>query len=44
MIAARLKAALIRVLDELDAVPRDQLRAARAAKIAAFGVFSEPTA
>src|SRR5215469_5201576 len=43
-IAARLKAALIRHLDELDALPRDQLRAARAAKIATFGVFSETAA
>ena len=42
--AARLKAALIRHLDELDALPRDQLRAARAAKIASFGVFSETAA
>src|SRR5579862_5132552 len=41
--AQRLKAAIIRHLDELDALPRDQLRAARAAKIAAFGVFSETT-
>ena len=42
--AARLKAALIRHLDELDALPRDQLRAARAAKIASYGVFSETAA
>ena len=42
--AARLKAALVRHLDELDALPRDQLRAARAAKIASFGVFSENAA
>jgi acetyl-CoA carboxylase carboxyl transferase subunit alpha len=42
--AASLKAALIRYLDELEAVPRDQLRAARAAKIAAFGVFAENAA
>ena len=42
--AARLKAALIRHLDELDALPRDQLRAARAAKIASFGVYSENAA
>jgi acetyl-CoA carboxylase carboxyl transferase subunit alpha len=42
--AARLKTALIRYLDELDALPRDQLRAARAAKIASFGVFSENAA
>src|SRR3984893_7960667 len=42
--AARLKAALIRHLDELDAVPRDQLRATRAAKIAGFGVFVDTAA
>src|SRR5580693_7133354 len=42
--AASLKAALIRHLDELDALPRDQLRAARAAKIASFGVYSETAA
>src|SRR5882672_10189703 len=42
--AASLKAALIRHLDELDAVPRDQLRATRAAKIAGFGVFAETAA
>ena len=42
--AARLKVALIRYLDELDALPRDQLRAARAVKIAGFGVFSENAA
>jgi acetyl-CoA carboxylase carboxyl transferase subunit alpha len=42
--AARLKAAVVRHLDELDAVPRDQLRAARSQKIAAFGVFSETAA
>jgi acetyl-CoA carboxylase carboxyl transferase subunit alpha len=42
--AARLKAALVRHLDELDALPRDQLRAARAAKIASFGVYSENAA
>jgi acetyl-CoA carboxylase carboxyl transferase subunit alpha len=42
--AARLKAAIIRHLDELDAVPREQLRTARSEKIAAFGVFSETAA
>jgi hypothetical protein len=35
---------LVRHLDELDAVPRDQLRAERAAKIAGFGVFAETAA
>ena len=43
-IAASLKAALIRQLDELEAIPRDQLRAARATKIAGFGVFAENAA
>ena len=42
--AASLKAALVRHLDELAAVPAEQLRAARAAKIAAFGVFAETAA
>jgi hypothetical protein len=36
--------ALVRHLDELDAIPRDQLRAERAAKIAGFGVYSETPA
>jgi len=35
------KAALIKHLTELKAIPTDELRAQRAAKIAAFGVFSE---
>src|SRR5689334_4581647 len=39
--AARLKAAISRHLDQLDAVPRDELRAQRAARIASFGEFSE---
>jgi acetyl-CoA carboxylase carboxyl transferase subunit alpha len=43
-IAASLKAAIIRHLDELEAIPREQLRAARAAKIAGFGVFAENAA
>ena len=42
--AASLKAALLRHLDELDAIPREQLRAARADKIAGFGVFAENAA
>jgi len=42
--AANLKAAVIRHLDELEAVPRDQLRTARAEKIAGFGVFAENAA
>ncbi len=36
-----LKAALIKYLNELKAIPTDELRAQRSAKIAAFGVFSE---
>src|SRR5579863_4373234 len=39
--SASLKAALLKHLDSLDAVPRDQLRQARAQKIAGFGVFAE---
>jgi acetyl-CoA carboxylase carboxyl transferase subunit alpha len=39
--AARLKAAVIRHLDQLSALPRDELRAQRAARIASFGEFSE---
>ena len=39
--SARVKAALIKHLTELKAIPTDELRAQRAAKIAAFGVFSE---
>jgi acetyl-CoA carboxylase carboxyl transferase subunit alpha len=39
--ASRLKAAIIRHLDQLDAMPRDELRAARTARIASFGEFSE---
>src|SRR3979411_960357 len=37
----RLKAAIIRHLDQLEALPRDELREARSARIASFGVFSE---
>ncbi|HZO23987.1 MAG TPA: acetyl-CoA carboxylase carboxyltransferase subunit alpha [Steroidobacteraceae bacterium] len=39
--AHRLKAAIVRHLDQLEAMPRDELRAARSAKIASFGLFSE---
>jgi len=39
--AQRLKSAIIRYLDQLEAMPRDELRAARSARIASFGVFSE---
>jgi acetyl-CoA carboxylase carboxyl transferase subunit alpha len=40
-ISIRLKAALIKYLNQLKALPTDELRAQRAAKIASFGVFSE---
>jgi acetyl-CoA carboxylase carboxyl transferase subunit alpha len=43
-VAASLKSALVRHLNELDAIPRDELRAARGAKIAGFGVFAENAA
>jgi acetyl-CoA carboxylase carboxyl transferase subunit alpha len=39
--AARLKAAIIRHLDQLSALPRDELRAQRSARIASFGEFTE---
>ena len=39
--AQRLKAAIIRHLDQLEALPRDELRASRSARISSFGVFSE---
>ena len=39
--AERVKAALVHYLDELEVIPRDELKVARATKIAAFGVFSE---
>ncbi|TLZ55020.1 MAG: acetyl-CoA carboxylase carboxyl transferase subunit alpha [Gammaproteobacteria bacterium] len=42
--AASLKAAVVRYLNELTAIPADELRAARAAKIASFGVFAETAA
>ncbi|HVS76155.1 MAG TPA: acetyl-CoA carboxylase carboxyltransferase subunit alpha [Steroidobacteraceae bacterium] len=41
--SASLKAALLRHLDELESIPRDELRAARSRRIASFGVFSEST-
>jgi acetyl-CoA carboxylase carboxyl transferase subunit alpha len=41
--AQRLKAAIIRHLDYLESMPRDELRAARSQRIASFGVFSEDT-
>jgi acetyl-CoA carboxylase carboxyl transferase subunit alpha len=39
--AASLKAAVLKYLDELEVIPRDELKVQRAAKIASFGVFSE---
>ncbi|HEY7888260.1 MAG TPA: acetyl-CoA carboxylase carboxyltransferase subunit alpha [Steroidobacteraceae bacterium] len=39
--SASLKAALLKHLEALEAIPRDELRAARARKISSFGVFSE---
>src|SRR5579872_4394109 len=39
--AARLKTAILKHLDELEGVPREELKVARARKIASFGVFSE---
>jgi acetyl-CoA carboxylase carboxyl transferase subunit alpha len=39
--SATLKEALIRHLDALDALPVDQLRAQRSARVASFGVFTE---
>jgi acetyl-CoA carboxylase carboxyl transferase subunit alpha len=39
--SSRVKAALLKHLSELKAIPTDELRAQRTAKIAAFGVFSE---
>jgi acetyl-CoA carboxylase carboxyl transferase subunit alpha len=43
-ICATVKDALIRHLDALDAMPVEQLREARAARIASFGVYSEEPA
>jgi acetyl-CoA carboxylase carboxyl transferase subunit alpha len=39
--SASLKAALLKHLDALESIPRDELRAARTRRIASFGVFSE---
>jgi acetyl-CoA carboxylase carboxyl transferase subunit alpha len=39
--SASVKAALLKHLDELESIPRDELRAARSRRIASFGVFSE---
>ena len=39
--AASLKAALLKHLEALESIPRDELRAARSQRIASFGVFSE---
>jgi acetyl-CoA carboxylase carboxyl transferase subunit alpha len=40
-VSASLKAALLRHLEALEAIPRDELRAARSRRISSFGVFSE---
>jgi acetyl-CoA carboxylase carboxyl transferase subunit alpha len=40
-VSASLKAALLKYLEALETIPRDELRAARARRIASFGVFSE---
>ncbi len=42
--AANLKAAILTHLDALEALPREQLVAARAERIAAFGVYGESSA
>jgi len=39
--AASLRAALLKHLEALESIPRDELRAARSRRIASFGVFSE---
>ncbi|MBW4051237.1 MAG: acetyl-CoA carboxylase carboxyltransferase subunit alpha [Proteobacteria bacterium] len=39
--SASVKAALLKHLDALEAIPRDELRVARSRRIASFGVFSE---
>jgi len=39
--SASVKSAIVRHLDDLDALPVQELRAQRTAKIASFGVFSE---
>jgi acetyl-CoA carboxylase carboxyl transferase subunit alpha len=39
--SVRLKAALVKYLKELKAIPTDELRSRRAAKISSFGVFAE---
>jgi acetyl-CoA carboxylase carboxyl transferase subunit alpha len=41
MTSIRLKAAIVKHLEQLDAFTPDDLRAQRSAKVAAFGVFSE---
>ena len=40
LMAERVKAALVRHLDKLTALPRDELRALRTRRIASFGVFT----
>jgi acetyl-CoA carboxylase carboxyl transferase subunit alpha len=41
LMASRVKEALVRHLDELTPLSRDELRAARSRRIASFGVYSE---
>jgi acetyl-CoA carboxylase carboxyl transferase subunit alpha len=43
VMSSSLKAALLKHLEELESIPRDELRAARSRRIAGFGVFSEST-
>src|SRR5579883_3182370 len=40
-VSASLKTALLKHLDALESIPRDELRTARSRRIASFGVFSE---
>ncbi|HEX4267832.1 MAG TPA: acetyl-CoA carboxylase carboxyltransferase subunit alpha [Steroidobacteraceae bacterium] len=40
-VSASLKAALLKHLEALESIPRDELRAARTRRIASFGVYSE---
>src|SRR6185437_13916575 len=40
-VSASLKSALLKHLESLESIPRDELRAARSHRIASFGVFNE---
>jgi acetyl-CoA carboxylase carboxyl transferase subunit alpha len=44
MMAARVKAAVVRHLDEISTLSRDELRAVRSQRISSFGVYSEQVA